>query len=258
MTIGLITLVATLIISLLITRIGSVALTLTGMAADVARFQARSAYTGVGFTTNESEQIASHPVRRRIVASLMLTGNIGIAVVIASMMATFAAGAQDATPGQWWTRITVLFACLAMLWIVGTRSWVDQTIEKLIAWALRRWTHLDVRDYVSLLHLGNGYVVFEIKVMEPDWVAGKTLAEARLTSEGILVLGIHRGKSEYIGSPNGKHRLKVGDVLTVYGPQARLEELDLRKRGFDGDRAHRVAVEEQRKSTQNLPESDDS
>ena len=250
MTVGLITLVATLIISLLITRIGSVALTLTGMASDVARFQARSAYTGVGFTTAESEQIANHPVRRRIVAFLMLTGNIGIAVVIASMMATFAEGTKETTPFQWWIRIAILFVSLGVLWIVGTRRWIDQTIEKIIAWALRKWTYLDTKDYVSLLHLGNGFVVFEIKVLEQDWVAGKTLAEARLTSEGVLVLGIHRGEDEYVGSPSGKNRLEVGDVLTVYGPQERLEELDLRKRGFDGDRAHREAVEVQKKSKQ--------
>ena len=97
MGIGIITLVATLVISLLVTRIGAVALTLTGLSKDSARFQARSAYTGVGFTTSESEQVVNHPVRRRILGFLMLTGNIGIAVVIASMMATFAQGGEGNT-----------------------------------------------------------------------------------------------------------------------------------------------------------------
>ena len=243
----LITLLATLIISLLVTRIGSVALALTGMSQDSARFQARSAYTGVGFTTSESEQVVNHPVRRRVLAFLMLTGNIGIAVVIASMMATFAeSGGEDQI--NWWMRSFILFSSLLVLWVVGTQRWVDQTIEKIIEWALRTWTHLDVRDYVSLLHLGNGYVVYEIKVSESDWVADKTLAEATLSAEGVLVLGIHRANGKYVGSPNGNTIVEAGDVLSVYGPDTRLEELDIRKKGYLGDQAHRIAVEKQMES----------
>ena len=176
--VALITLLATLIISLLITRIGAVALSLTGLSSDVARFQSRTAYTGVGFTTSESEQIVNHPVRRRIVEFLMMTGNIGIAVVIASMMATFAQGEgelaqQGITSRIVWLKISILFGVLALLWIVGTQKWVDQTLESFISWALKKWTDLDVKDYVSLLHLGNGYVVFEITVNAGDWIGEK-------------------------------------------------------------------------------------
>ena len=184
MGIGIISLVATLVISMLVTRIGAVALALTGMSQDSARFQARSAYTGVGFTTTESEQCVNHPVRRRILATLMLTGNIGIAVVIASMMATFAQGAESESNS--WMRVLIFLFCLLVIWAIGTQKWVDQQLEKIIAWALKKWTTIDVRDYVSLLHLADGYVVYEIKVDEADWITGKTLAEATLSAEGVV------------------------------------------------------------------------
>lgn len=45
--------------SLLITHIAAVALTLTGLSSDIARFQARSAFTGVGFTTKEAEKVVN-------------------------------------------------------------------------------------------------------------------------------------------------------------------------------------------------------
>ena len=244
--VALITLVSTLVISLLVTRIGSVALTLTGMSQDSARFQARSAYTGVGFTTDESEQVVNHPVRRRVLAFLMLTGNIGIAVVIASMMATFVQ--QDESGGQGWTRALLLSIALLALWVVTTRKWVDQTIERVIAWALTKWTNLDVRDYVSLLHLADGYVVYEIKVNPNDWIADKTLGQSKLTAEGVLVLGIHRANGKYAGSPSGRTQVHVGDVLSVYGPKQRLEELDIRKQGYEGDRAHEIAIDTQKQS----------
>jgi hypothetical protein len=66
-------------------------------------------------------------------------------------------------------------------------------MSRAVAWALRRWTRLDTRDYVSLLHLGRAYAVVELDVREGDWLAGRTLAELDLRSEGALVLGIERG-----------------------------------------------------------------
>ncbi len=219
------------------------------MSQDAARFQARSAYTGVGFTTSESEQVVNHPVRRRVLAFLMLTGNIGVAVVIASMMATFTQG----TAGKEVDLLlrSVVIACsLLLLWIVGTRQWVDNSIETIIAWALRKWTDLDVRDYVSLLHLADGYVVVEITIQEIDWVADKTLAESTLSAEGVLVLGIHRASGKYVGSPNGSTIVLAGDVLSVYGRHQQLEELDVRKKGYEGDRAHKIAIETQLQTVQ--------
>ena len=48
---------------MLVTRVAARALTLTELSSEAARFQARSAFTGVGFTTSEAEGIVSHPVR---------------------------------------------------------------------------------------------------------------------------------------------------------------------------------------------------
>ncbi len=77
------------ILSLLITRAATIALTVTGMARPSARFQARSALTGVGFTTTESESVVVHPTRRRIIMALMLVGNAGLVTALAGMLAGF-------------------------------------------------------------------------------------------------------------------------------------------------------------------------
>lgn len=220
------------------TRIGAVALALTGMSREAARFQARSAFTGVGYTTREAEQVVNHPVRRRILGLLMLCGNLGIAVVIASVIATF----SQHKDGNDWLRTLLAIVCLAGMYWIGTRGWVDQMIQTAIEWALLKWTRLDIRDYVSLLHLADGYVVLELTVKEGDWIANRTLAEASLSSEGVLVLGLHRANGKYVGSPNGQTEVRISDTLSLYGPIDRLEELDIRKQGYYGDRAHRIAV----------------
>lgn len=64
-------------ISVVVTRVATSALELTGVSRELATFQARSAYTGVGFTTEEAEAVVTHPIRRRIVLNLMLLGNAG-------------------------------------------------------------------------------------------------------------------------------------------------------------------------------------
>ena len=76
------TLLLVVAISLLITRVATVILTATGMSRESARFQARSAFSGSGFTTRESETVVDHPVRRRVIGTLMLLGSAGTVAVI--------------------------------------------------------------------------------------------------------------------------------------------------------------------------------
>ncbi len=86
------TLLVVLTISLLTVRVATVMLILTGLSLPLARFQARSAFTGCGYTTGESEQLVGHPVRRRIISTLMLLGNAGIVTTVGALMAGLLAG----------------------------------------------------------------------------------------------------------------------------------------------------------------------
>ena len=67
---SLLALLIIVIVSLLIVRIGTNALVLTGMSLDASRFQAASAFFGVGFTTSEAEMVVGHVVRRKIILHL--------------------------------------------------------------------------------------------------------------------------------------------------------------------------------------------
>ena len=87
--IAILSLLTVLVISLIITRIATIALTYTGLSRQSAKFQARSAFTGVGFTTSESEKVVNHPVRRRILLVMMLVGNAGIVTAITTLILGF-------------------------------------------------------------------------------------------------------------------------------------------------------------------------
>ena len=242
--IPIVSLLFVVLVSLLITRVAAVALTFTGLAWEAARFQARSAFTGVGFTTNESESIVNHPVRRRIVMLLMLFGNVGFVTAVSALMLSFI-GAQGT--GQGISRFIVLTGGLAALWAVSRSRWVDERVSRLIGWALQRWTSLDVRDYANLLHLcGEDYGVAEIMLEPHSWLAGRKLGDLALPEEGVLVLGVQRAEGSYIGAPLGSTVIAPNDTVIVYGRAPRIGEIDFRRGGSEGDRAHAQACEEER------------
>jgi hypothetical protein len=238
---ALVSVFVVLAVSVIVTRVGATALTHTGLSREVARFQARSAFLGVGYTTSESESIVNHPVRRRIAAGLILIGNAGLVGGIASLVLSFtrASGSQVAVRGA------ILAGGLLLLILIVRSRPVDRALSRLIDAALRRWTDIDVRDYAELLELDGDYGVMELLVEEGDWLARRTLAEAALRDEGIVVLGVHRAGGAYIGAPDGHTRISPGDSLTVYARTHRLCELDERLRGAAGDRAHADAMTEQ-------------
>jgi hypothetical protein len=233
---------AVVVVSMLITRIATMALVITGMSQEGARFQARSALTGTGYTTNEAESMVMHPVRRRIVMVLMLVGSAGIASVAATLILSFAGA--DRTQAV--DRLLVLVAGLLVLLLVMRSRFVERPLDALIRRGLRRWTDLDVRDMHGLLHLASGYVVTELHVDEGDWLAGRCLRAAPLRSEGIAVLGIERRGGGFVSVPTGDTEIRAGDVVIAYGHVEHLSELDRRRAGPDGDRAHERAAERHR------------
>ncbi len=186
--IPLVTLFAIVLASLIATRIATKILSLTGLAQESARFQARSALTGVGFTTSESESVVNHPVRRRVVMTLMLLGSAGVITAVATLMLSFVnAGGRETA-----IRALLLLAGLAAILLVARSALFDRVLSRLIERALARWTNLDVVDYAALLHVAGDYTVIEVYVHADGWMADRTLQELDLREEGLRVLGIVR------------------------------------------------------------------
>jgi Trk K+ transport system NAD-binding subunit len=147
----------------------------------------------------------------------------------------------------------VLLAGLLLVWYVGRSEFIDRRLSIVIQWALKRFTTLEVADYVALLHLGDGYGISELQVEAGDWIAGRTLSELALPNEGVLVLGVHRAEKPFIGSPTGALQLREKDVLLLYGPIDRIGELDQRRDDMTGDAAHNQACEEQEDLNPHFP-----
>lgn len=240
--IAIISLLIVVSLSILVTRIATIALTHTGLSKESARFQARSAFTGAGFTTTESEGVVNHPVRRRIILLLMLLGNAGIVTAVSSLILTFVGGGESSSLPL---KIFLLAAGLLVLWTIASSQWVDRHLCRVIDWTLKRYTRLDVQDYASLMRLAGEYRIAELRVEPEDWTAHKTLTETQLRAEGVLVLGIKRPDGTYLGTPKGQTKILPEDTLLVYGRVTALAEIDERRRDSWGDREHEEAIAEQ-------------
>jgi len=240
--ISILTLLVVLTLSILVTRIATVTLTYTGLSRESAKFQARSAFTGVGFTTNESEKAVNHPIRRRILLLLMLLGNAGVITAVSSLIISFV-NTRESGSMVW--NVVLLVTGIVLLWSLANSKWVDRRLSNLIAKFLKGYTSLNVQDYANLLHLSGEYQITELHVDHSDWIANKALAQSKLREEGVVVLGINRENGDYVGVPDGETEIKPGDVLITYGRIQSVAEIDERKSGAKGNQEHQQKVEEQ-------------
>jgi hypothetical protein len=237
-----ISLIIILFITMLINRIATIALSHTGLSQDAAKFQARSAFTGSGFTTRETETVMDHPIRRKIVFLLMLVGNVGLVTVVSSLILAFTHAKNSISIG---VSIIIIAVGILMLWWVTHSRLLD------------RYTDIDMRDYAAIMHLAGEYQITEFHVDASDWIANKILKESELSHEGIVVLGIQRKNGPYIGSPSADTEIQPQDVLTVYGKAASFKELDTRRKGRRGDREHEEAVLEHEKDQEKEQQEDE-
>ncbi len=240
--IAIISVIVILILSILITKVASIALTHTGLSKETAKFQARSAFTGVGFTTSESEKVVNNPVRRRILLLLMILGNAGIITALGSFLIGFIGVESDE---KLWPRILVLAGSIVILLTIANSDWFDRRISNLINKFLKRYTRIDVNDYASLLHLSGEYSIAEMAVEEGHWLCDKRLKDSRLRAEGIIVLGISKADGSFIGVPQPETRIKKYDNLIIYGRAQTMYNLKKRSTGPSGTMEHVHQVEEQ-------------
>ncbi|MGJ8695518.1 MAG: TrkA C-terminal domain-containing protein [Verrucomicrobiaceae bacterium] len=209
-------LIIIVLVALLLVRLGTIALELTGMSQPVAQFQAASAFFGVGFTTKEAELVVDHPVRRRIILHLIVAGNIGLTSALATLLVTFMKDSDREIGSTFaWLGLTgLVILAIALLFNVKV---LRMPLDALMQWTLKRSGLVHIQDYDYLLNLRDGYVVYD-KEMGPDhpWV-GRALWESRPSDVGVVVLGIYRAEGEFVGAPDKNAMVHEGDVLMVYG-----------------------------------------
>ena len=199
-------------ISFFLIRLAAVALKLTGMPEHNARFQAISALTGTGFTTIEAELIVNYPIRRKIVAWLMIFGNLGILSVLSTLMITFIRA--DANMNAILVQLAWMIGMIFFFFIIMLNSTVDRFFCGIIRFFLEKFTFLGGRHYQRLLHFGG-----DLSVSEHQFFASESLTfgEAEAQFEGFTILAVKRstGATERFAAEIDP--VVPGDSLILFG-----------------------------------------
>ncbi|MCK5595220.1 TrkA C-terminal domain-containing protein [bacterium] len=225
---GLFFLVITIALIFLIWEIASVALSITGLAHDKARFQALSALTGTGFTTRDSELIISHRQRRAIVMALMILGNVGVILILSNVIVS-------ETTVHLFVKLGILFALLFILYKIASHKGLMRKLKGKIEDRLLKSSVFEKKAIEEILNLAQGYGVVELNLKENFPYIGHTLAESPLRERDILVLAIDRDGTT-IPAPKGQRKMQIGDTLICYGKLASVKELLSRQKLKKGEK----------------------
>lgn len=216
-----ITLFAVLTISVMVIRVAAVALRLTGLPEDVARFQARSAFTGAGFTTSESETVLNHPLRRRIVGLLILVGNLGLVTVLATVIVSLVDTVEE--DKSMLMQLGWLAAMLVLLWLVALNPFADRVMCGVIGRVLSRHETFSTDAPHLLLQMPAGHHISELRLTAEFAADGYALRD--FLRPGLQVLGIRRIDGSYESLPGPGTKLRPLDDLMVYGTGAAYAEM---------------------------------
>ena len=206
-------------LSMLFIRAGAIALMLTGMHYDQAKFQALSAFTATGFTTREAEKVVNHPVRRKIISWLMIGGYAGIVAVTVSGTSTLIDSTAQNIP-----RVALIFTLgMALIYLLARHTGLNQRWEDLVERWLYRSSLFEFEPVEELLHLAEGFGLVKIEIKDDSPLIAHSIVQLGRKYKEILVLGLERKKA-WIPARGMSESLQAGDLLIVYGHLERLKE----------------------------------
>ncbi|MFG1501190.1 TrkA C-terminal domain-containing protein [Halobacteriovorax sp. XZX-3] len=205
----------------------------------MARFQAKSALTGTGYTTSESESLVNHPLRRRVLSFLMTISNVGIISVISTAILSFV---NIDTTVEGLSRFAVAITLFSIIIYITQSNFFNKWLNKKLKAYLGKLSNVELVDYANLLHIGDSFGIGEVYVSDNHWFSNKTVRELSLPREGLIVLGVQVANGEYLGLPSKDYVITTGDTVILYGRADMLSEISTRTVDI-GDTERKEAIE---------------
>jgi len=200
---------------IIIVRIGAVALIFTGLSSEKAHFQALSAFTGTGFTTNESERVINNKIRRRIISFLMIFGNGGLLTLFITTTTTFSLSNKDFI----FDKAVFLVVSIVLLYFLMKFSPLKDKIDNIITYFMNKNNFFeDDSTIIEKLHIEDGYMVERIILKEDSEFIDKKVFDVQQKLDNKLIIGIER-EHKWLALPKNSTLLTLHDVIIVYGKQ---------------------------------------
>ena len=209
------------VITLAFGQLATGALIATGVPPEIAAFQARSAFSGAGFTTTEAENVVNHPARRRIIATTMFAGSLGTPTLVVTVLLGFIAPGPGSTIERTLTVLSGMFLILITV--------LNRFVRRWLVGIGNRYTERRLRPALGggaeeILSLGDDFVIDVIRLDTDPAPTARSLRSLAHSLPGVTVLGI-RSDEGYRGEPPVDHELHAGDELIVHGRRDRIAAL---------------------------------
>ena len=225
----LILFILTLVVSFVVVRIGAIAFQLTGLEWSLAKFQALSCFSGTGFTTKEAELITGDKQRRKIASILIVLGNAGLVIMIATLanslfpQKTILSRLSESflpfdIPSSLvrWVNLAIIVVLVYIVYRVFT---YEKFVRRLTHFLRKRIIKREMFRKVSfeeLLLATGGYGVSRVAVCAGSPVLNKTLLRSGLREHDVAVLAVVRGE-QTIPNPPRETKILLNDELICFG-----------------------------------------
>lgn len=201
------------VITIAFTKVATGALIATGVPPDSAAFQARSAFSGAGFTTVEAENVVNHPVRRRIIGTTMFVGSLGTPTLVVTVLVGLIAPGPGSTTERVLVTVSGLVLIVMAVFNRPAQRWLQKVGDRYVR---RRLLPALAADRTDLLVLSDEMGVQAVRLDRTPDDAPRSLRTLAHALPGVTVLGVRRG-NDYFGEPPVDIDLHEGDELIVHG-----------------------------------------
>jgi Trk-type K+ transport system membrane component len=120
------------VITVAFTKLATGALIATGVPPESAAFQARSAFSGAGFTTTEAENVVNHRVRRRIIGTTMFVGSLGTPTLVLTVLVGFVAPGPGSTTERALVTISGVFLIVMAVFNKPSQRWLQRVGQRYV------------------------------------------------------------------------------------------------------------------------------
>jgi len=192
-----------------------------GLPEEAALFQARSALTGGGFTTSESEVVVNDPAARRAASALLIVGFVGPVTLIA----LFGFGFLLPTSEDPEVRAAILIGSLAILFVLERLGINARLGRRPAQFAAQRLFRVPA---VALWTMLGDHAIGAVHISPDGPLAGSSLDERPFGDRSVTLLGIQRvdgRRLRHIAHPPLGELILPGDELIVYGDLSDLQDL---------------------------------
>jgi hypothetical protein len=206
------------VITIAFTKLSTGALIATGVPPELAAFQARSAFSGAGLSTTETENVVNQPVRRKIISTTMLVGSLGTPTLVVTVLLGMVAGGPGSTTMRVLVTMSGLFLIVIALTNRPVTRWLVATGQRYVR---KHLVPALAEQREELLILSDDFAIQAVR-LDAAVDEARSLRGLAHALPGFSVLGVRRGR-EFFGEPPVDIDLVEGDELIVYGHRGSTE-----------------------------------